>query len=67
MGFEGAPLWGHDPREGCAEMGRGRHASLATGAFAGAPMTGAPTWPEAAMRTLPVALSVELPMGPRSS
>eukprot|EP00959_Pyramimonas_sp_CCMP1952_P022357 470729-Pyramimonas_sp.AAC.1 len=26
-------LWGHDPRDGCAEMARGRHANLATGAF----------------------------------
>ena len=30
-------LWGHDPREGCAEMARGRHADPATGAFGGAP------------------------------
>ena len=30
-------LWGHDPREGCAEIVRGRHANPATGAFSGAP------------------------------
>eukprot|EP00959_Pyramimonas_sp_CCMP1952_P086134 1801444-Pyramimonas_sp.AAC.1 len=31
--FGGAPLWGHDPREGCTEMARGSHANAATGAF----------------------------------
>eukprot|EP00959_Pyramimonas_sp_CCMP1952_P457476 9474992-Pyramimonas_sp.AAC.1 len=36
--FGGAPLWGHDPREGCAEMARGRHANPAAGASGEAPM-----------------------------
>eukprot|EP00959_Pyramimonas_sp_CCMP1952_P264282 5526733-Pyramimonas_sp.AAC.1 len=31
-------LWGHNPREWCAELARGRHANRATGAFGGAPM-----------------------------
>ena len=54
-------------------MARGRHANPAIGAFGGAPygatilVRGVPKWPEAAMRTLPLAPSVELPMGPRSS
>eukprot|EP00959_Pyramimonas_sp_CCMP1952_P153236 3205347-Pyramimonas_sp.AAC.1 len=30
---EAAQLWGHDPRDGCAAMARGRHANPATGAF----------------------------------
>eukprot|EP00959_Pyramimonas_sp_CCMP1952_P144260 3020117-Pyramimonas_sp.AAC.1 len=65
-------LRGHDSREGCADMARGRRANPAIGAFGGAPygatifMRGVPKWPEAAMRTLPLALSVEHPMGPRS-
>ena len=63
---------GPDPREGCAEMGRGRHADPATGAFGGAPywatnrVRGAPKWGGAAMRALPLGPSVELPMGPRT-
>eukprot|EP00959_Pyramimonas_sp_CCMP1952_P356037 7456481-Pyramimonas_sp.AAC.1 len=28
---------GHDPREACAEVGRGRHATAPTGAAGGAP------------------------------
>eukprot|EP00959_Pyramimonas_sp_CCMP1952_P209527 4383574-Pyramimonas_sp.AAC.1 len=31
-------IWGHDPREECAEMARGRYANFVTGAFGGAPM-----------------------------
>ena len=66
-------LWGHDPREGCAEMGRGRHANPATGAFGGAPygatilVRGVPKWCGPRMRALLLKPSVELPMGPRSS
>ena len=62
-------LSGHDPHEGRAEMGRGRHANPAIGAFGGDPygptilVRGVPNWPEAAMRTLPLAPSVELPWG----
>ena len=65
-------LWGHDPREECAEMARGRHANSATGAFGGAPygatilVRGVPKWGGAPMRTLPLGPSVELPMGPRT-
>ena len=35
--FRWSSLWGHEPRVGCAEMGRGRYANAATGAFGGAP------------------------------
>eukprot|EP00959_Pyramimonas_sp_CCMP1952_P062671 1310325-Pyramimonas_sp.AAC.1 len=41
-------------------MARGRHANHD-------PREGCAEMPEAAMRTLPLAPSVELPMGPRSS
>eukprot|EP00959_Pyramimonas_sp_CCMP1952_P410218 8597137-Pyramimonas_sp.AAC.1 len=46
-------------------MARGRHANAVTGAFGGAPYAtilvgGVPAWPEAAMRILPLAPSVEL-------
>eukprot|EP00959_Pyramimonas_sp_CCMP1952_P250499 5235872-Pyramimonas_sp.AAC.1 len=64
---------GHDPRAVRAEMARRRHANPVIEAVGGAPhaatilVRGAPTWPEAAMRTMPRACSVELPMGPRSS
>ena len=103
VGPRWSSLWGHDPREGCAEMGGGtpcepcrwglrwcslwvtilvrgvpkraggRHANPVAGAFRRAPcgatilVRGVPKWPEAAMRTLPLGPSVELPMGPRSS
>ena len=46
------------------------HANAATGAFGGAPygatilVRGAPKWGGAAMRTLPLEPSVELPRGP---
>eukprot|EP00959_Pyramimonas_sp_CCMP1952_P270061 5645741-Pyramimonas_sp.AAC.1 len=30
-------LWGHEVCEGCAKMGRRRHAGGGTGAFGGAP------------------------------
>eukprot|EP00959_Pyramimonas_sp_CCMP1952_P284224 5941044-Pyramimonas_sp.AAC.1 len=50
-------------------MARGRHGNHATGAFGGASdgatilVRGVPTWPEAAVRTLLVAPSVELLRG----
>ena len=67
-GLRWSSLWGHETCEGCAEMGRWRHANFPTGAFGGAPygatkrVRGVPKWGEAAMRTLPLGLSVELPL-----
>eukprot|EP00959_Pyramimonas_sp_CCMP1952_P364066 7624029-Pyramimonas_sp.AAC.1 len=37
-GLRWRSLWGHGTREGCAEIGRGRHENLATEAFGGALM-----------------------------
>eukprot|EP00959_Pyramimonas_sp_CCMP1952_P320753 6712143-Pyramimonas_sp.AAC.1 len=54
-------------------MNRGRHANPASGAFGGAPhgattlVRGGPKWLEAATRTLPLGLSVELPLGSRNA
>ena len=70
-GLRWSSLWGHEPSEWCAKMGRSPHANPATGAFGGAPygatnrVRGAPKWGGAAMRTLPLGPSVEPPMGPR--
>ena len=53
-------------------MGAVTNVNPATGAFGGAPhgatilMRGAPEWGGAAMRTLPLGPSVELPMGSRT-
>eukprot|EP00959_Pyramimonas_sp_CCMP1952_P257815 5387795-Pyramimonas_sp.AAC.1 len=53
-------------------MARGCRANLAAGAFGGARdgaailLKGAQALPEAAVRTIPRALSMELPMGSRS-
>ena len=62
-------LWGHDPREGCAAIARGRYANPTAGAFGGAPygatilVRGVPKWPEAAMRTLPLGAFGGAPYG----
>ena len=62
-------LWGHETCEGCAEMGRWRHANFPTGAFGGAPygatkrVRGLPKWARVHMRTLPREPSAELPVG----
>eukprot|EP00959_Pyramimonas_sp_CCMP1952_P085482 1788050-Pyramimonas_sp.AAC.1 len=53
-------LWGHETFEGCATMGRRRHAGCATGTLGGAPcgatnrVRGVPKWGGAAMRAAPV-------------
>eukprot|EP00959_Pyramimonas_sp_CCMP1952_P049597 1036235-Pyramimonas_sp.AAC.1 len=65
--------WRHDSRDGCAEMARGCNENLADEAFGEAPcgarslLVGAPKWPEANMRTLPMRPSVDPTAGPRSS
>ena len=70
--FRWSSLWGHKPREGCAKMGRWRHADPPAGAFGGAPygatnrVRGVPKLGGGAMRTLPLGPSVVLPMGPRT-
>ena len=70
--FRWSSLWGHEPCEGCAEMGRWRHADALAGAFGGVfygatkRVRGAPKWGWNRMRTLPLGPSVELPMGPRT-
>ena len=62
---------GQDKNWGMDRMRR-RHANPATGAFGGAPygatncVSGAPQCGGAAMRTLTLGPSVELPMGPRN-
>ena len=54
-------------------MGRVRHADCATGTLGGAPyeatkrLRGVPKWAGGRMRTMPLGLSVEPPMRPRSS
>eukprot|EP00959_Pyramimonas_sp_CCMP1952_P234182 4893205-Pyramimonas_sp.AAC.1 len=59
-GHRWGPLWGHEPCERCATMGRRRHANFANLAVGGCHhgatnrVSGAPKWTGAAMRTLPV-------------
>eukprot|EP00959_Pyramimonas_sp_CCMP1952_P352210 7379703-Pyramimonas_sp.AAC.1 len=49
-GLRWSSLWGHKLCEGCATMGRCRHANFGTGAFGGGPcgatepVRGAPKW-----------------------
>ena len=72
-GLRWSSLWGHEPRQGCAKMGRRCHADPLAGAFGGAPywatnrVSGVPKWGGGAMRTFPPGPSVELLMGPRSA
>ena len=62
LGLRWSSLWGHELREGCAKMGRGRHATAATGAVGGAPdwatkhLREVPAWGGAAMQPLPLGL-----------
>ena len=68
-GLRWSSLWGHETLYWVWRT----HAGTPTGAFGEAPdgatvlVRGVPTGGGAAMRTLPLGPSVELPMGPRSS
>eukprot|EP00959_Pyramimonas_sp_CCMP1952_P205802 4303652-Pyramimonas_sp.AAC.2 len=69
----GAPIWGHEAREGCAEMGVISNAPAPTLAFGGAPywatkrVRGVPKCAWSITRPRPLGPSVELPMEPRSA
>ena len=75
-GSGGAPYGATKHAMGVPGWVAGTHVSAATGAFGGAPygatkrVSGVPEWRrnggEAAMRTLPLGPSVELPVGPRN-
>ena len=68
----GAPHEATKRVRGVPKMGRRRHASSLIGSLGGAPyeatkrVRGVPKWGGAAMRTMPLGPSVELPMGPRN-
>eukprot|EP00959_Pyramimonas_sp_CCMP1952_P464294 9486334-Pyramimonas_sp.AAC.1 len=60
LGPGGSPTWGHEACEGCAIMGRWRHASCATWTLGGAPpeatkrVRGVPQCGGGAMRAAPL-------------